>query len=115
MERQGTPLQPDIGSSAGRQDPFIRRGNKADQTAKVVGEKLESAAESLRGRLPREGRVGVAAKAVTDGLESSGSYLQEQGVTGMVDEVESLIRRYPVQALLLGAGLGYVLSRLRAR
>jgi hypothetical protein len=105
MERQGSPLRQGLGES----------GNKADQAAAVVGEKLGAAADTLRSTLPQEGRLGGAARTITEGLESSGNYLQEQGRTGVIDDLESLIRRYPVQALLLGVGLGYILSRLRAR
>jgi len=116
MERQGSPLTEDPGSAMNELPrPMSQAGHKGDQIAAAVGEKLGSAADTLRGTLPQEGRLGGAARAVTDRLEASGNYLQEQGLTGAIDEVESLIRRYPIQALLLGAGLGYALSRIRAR
>ena len=116
MERQSSPLTQDVEEAMrGRQGTGTKSGNPADLAAAVVGEKLGSAAVTLRGSLPQEGRLAGAARAVTDGLESSGHYLQEQGLTGAIDELESVIRRYPIQALLLGAGLGYALSRLRAR
>lgn len=116
MERQGSPLTQDLGKAmGGRQGTSTKSGNPVDLAAAMIGEKLASAADTLRDTLPQGGRLGGAARAVTDRLESSGSYLQEQGLTVAIDELESLIRRYPVQALLLGAGLGYVLSRLRAR
>jgi len=116
MERQGSPLTQDTGSAIDElQGSMSHTRRKGDQMAAAVGEKLGSAADTLRGTLPQEGRLGDAARAVTDRLEASGNYLQEQGLSGAIDEMESLIRRYPIQALLLGAGLGYALSRLRAR
>lgn len=116
MERQGPPLTDDLGEATERrQGTSAKSGNPVDLAAGMVGKNLASAAEALRGTLPREGRLVGAARAVTDRLESSGSYLQEQGLMVAVDELESLIRRYPVQALLFGAGLGYALSRLRGR
>jgi hypothetical protein len=116
MERQSSPFTQDLGSAMKEgQETMSRTGHKADQMAAAVGERLGSAADTLRGTLPQEGRLGGAVRAVTDGLEASGNYLQEQGLTGAIEEVESLIRRYPIQALLLGAGLGYALSRLRMR
>lgn len=116
MERQGSPLTHDLGEAmGGRQGTGVKSGNPVDLAAAMVGEKLASAADTLRGTLPQEGRLGGAARAVTDRLKSSGSYLQEQGLTVAIDELASLIRRYPVQALLLGAGLGYAMSRLRER
>jgi hypothetical protein len=116
MERQSSPFTQDLGSAMKEgQETMSQTGHKADQMAAAVGERLGSAADTLRGTLPQEGRLGGAVRAVTDGLEASGNYLQEQGLTGAIEEVESLIRRYPIQALLLGAGLGYALSRLRMR
>jgi len=97
------------------QGTMSQTSHKGDQMVAAVGERLGSAADTLRSTLPQEGRFGDAVRAVSDRLEASGNYLQEQGLSGAIDEVESLIRRYPIQALLLGAGLGYVLSRLRAR
>ncbi len=116
MERQGSPLTKDLGSVMKEvQGTMSQTGHKGDQMAAAVGERLGSAADTLRATLPQEGRFGDAVRAVTDGLEASGNYLQKQGLSGAIDEVESLIRRYPIQALLLGAGLGYALSRFRAR
>ncbi|WP_447984468.1 hypothetical protein [Nitrospira sp. Nam74] len=116
MERQGSPLTQDIEETIrGRQATSTKIGHTADLAAAMVGEKLGSAADTLRGSLPQEGRLAGAARAVTEGLESSGHYLQEQGLTGVADELESVIRRYPIQALLVGAAVGYTLSRLRMR
>lgn len=116
MERHGSRLTQDLGSAMKEvQGAMSQTGHKGDQMAAAVGERLGSAADTLRSALPQEGRLGGAVRTVTDGLEASGNYLQEQGLSGAIDEVESLIRRYPIQALLLGAGLGYALSRLRAR
>jgi hypothetical protein len=116
MERQGSPVTEEIEEAMkGRQGSSGKSGHPVDLAAAMVGEKLRSAADTLRASLPQEGRFAGAAKAVTDRLESSAHYLQEEGVTSALDELESLIRHYPIQALLLGAGLGYALSRLRAR
>lgn len=116
MEHQSVPVTDDLGEAMGRRkSTSAKSGNPVDFAAGMVGEKLTSAAEALRSTLPQEGRLGGAARAVTDRLESSGSYLQEQGLMVAIEELETLIRRYPVQALLFGAGLGYALSRLRGR
>ena len=116
MERHSSPLTQDVGDDmSGRQGSRSKGGNSADRAAAMLGEKLESVADTLRGTLPHEGRLAATARAVTEGLELSGYYLHEQGLTGAIDELESIIRRYPIQALLIGAGLGYALSRFRAR
>lgn len=40
-------------------------------------------------------------------------HIRQQGLGGVVEDIEILIRRYPLQALLLGLGCGYLLSRAR--
>ncbi len=52
------------------------------------------------------GKTSAAAKQATD-------YVQHQGVEGVVQDLEILIRRYPLQALLIGLGCGYFFSRVR--
>ncbi|HAP40263.1 MAG TPA: hypothetical protein DCQ94_10975 [Nitrospira sp.] len=37
--------------------------------------------------------------------------IRQEGVGGVVEDLETLIRRYPMPALLLGLGCGYLLSR----
>jgi len=113
MERYGS--RQDIDSLTDLSETFTRGGRTADEFASSIGRKLESASDIIRGKLPHEGRIGEAARAVSDGLESSGAYLQEQGVTGIIEDLEATIRRYPIQALLIGAGIGFLLSRLRER
>lgn len=110
MERYGSQ---EIGRPTDSSEGLTRE--KADEIASSIGRKLESASDMIRGKLPREGRIGEAARALSEGLESSGTYLQEQGVSGVIEDLESMIRRHPIQALLIGAGIGYLLSRLRER
>ena len=86
--------------------------SRADDAAVAVGRKLESAAAAIRERLPRAGRAGAVVEAVSDRLEASGTYLEEQGLTGVLEDMEALIRRHPVQTLMVGFGIGYLLSRL---
>jgi uncharacterized protein YjbJ (UPF0337 family) len=55
--------------------------------------------------------AGAAATAVTDTVAGAGTYLQEKGVQGLSGDLTGLIRRYPVPALLIGVGIGFVLGR----
>ncbi len=86
----------------------------ADRTTKRAGEALESAADRLRERLPHEGAAGAATDAVSRGVKQTSRMLQQQGVSGIVEDLGVLMRRYPRQTLLLGLGCGYVISRSRA-
>jgi hypothetical protein len=49
---------------------------------------------------------------VAGGLESASSYLQEKAYENIATDLTAVIRRYPVQSLLVGVGLGYVLARI---
>ena len=85
----------------------------ADRVTVRAGEVLESVSDNLREHLPESGTVGEMADAVSHGVKQTSVYLQEQGVSGIVEDLEVLIRRYPLQALLVGLGCGYLLSRVR--
>jgi uncharacterized protein YjbJ (UPF0337 family) len=85
--------------------------NKANEAATVVGEKIGSLANVIREKAPREGSVATAATTVVDGLESASSYLREKKFEHLAKDVTALVRAYPVQSLLIGVGLGYLLAR----
>jgi uncharacterized protein YjbJ (UPF0337 family) len=55
--------------------------------------------------------AGAAATAVTDTVAGAGTYLREKGVQTLPDDLAGLIRRHPVPALLIGLGIGWLLSR----
>jgi hypothetical protein len=55
--------------------------------------------------------AGSAATAVTDTAAGVGAYVQEKGLQGLSGDLTDLIRRYPVPALLVGLGIGFVLGR----
>jgi len=86
-------------------------GNKANEAATVVGEKIGSLAGVIRENAPHDGAVATAATAVVDGLESASSYLREKKFDHLAKDVTDLVRTYPVQSLLIGIGLGYLLAR----
>jgi len=92
-------------------DMGSRAADKADNVAGKVGSGLESAAGAVRDHSPQSGMLGTAASKVADTLEGTGRYLREEGVTGMADDLTDLIRRNPIPALLVGIGVGFLLSR----
>ena len=96
------------------QDLGATAANKADDAAIGVGEKIGSLANVIRENAPYEGPVATAATTVVDGLESASSYLREKKFEHLAKDVTDLVRAYPVQSLLIGVGLGYLLAR-RAR
>jgi uncharacterized protein YjbJ (UPF0337 family) len=94
-------------------------GSAASEQAKnataAVGEKMGSLASTIRQNVPQEGTVGSAATAVADNLEAAGSYLRDSNFEGMINDLTALIRRYPMQSLLVGLGIGYLWTRRSER
>ena len=84
---------------------------RVGQAASSMGGRIRSAAESVRETTAAEGPVAHAANSVADKLDRLGGYLEEQNLAGLRDDVEGIIRRYPVETLLAGLGLGYLLAR----
>jgi hypothetical protein len=85
--------------------------SRVEQAATTVGERLHGAADTLREKASQEGPVARAANTVADRLDRVGTYLQDQDLSAVRGDVESLIRRYPFEALLVGVGMGYLFAR----
>jgi hypothetical protein len=86
-------------------------GNKAEDAVSSVGGQMKSLAGTIREKAPHEGIVGSTASAVANTLDSSGAYLQEHNLSGMAEDMTEVIRRYPIQSLLVGIGVGFLLAR----
>jgi uncharacterized protein YjbJ (UPF0337 family) len=84
---------------------------KANEAAPVIGEKLKSLASVIREKAPHEGKIGTTATKVAGGLESASHYLQEKKFDHLGEDFRGLVRRYPLQSLLVGLGLGFLLAR----
>jgi len=91
----------------------------ADRAEEVIGsvnQTLGSAAQTMQQTLRKTKKNATAAmETVVDGIETSADYLTDRGMEGMVADVETLVRRYPFQALLIGSSVGFLLSRLLRR
>jgi hypothetical protein len=101
MARMGAKAQ-ELGATA---------ASKANEAATVVGEKMGSLAGVIRENAPREGAIAITATTIADGLQSASSYLQEKPFEHLAKDLTGLVRSYPIQSLLVGFGLGYLLAR----
>jgi hypothetical protein len=86
--------------------------DKADQAVSSAGKGMESLAGTVRDRGPQEGILGKATAGVADTLDRTGRYLDEEGVSGMVEDLTSMIKNHPLPAILIGVGIGFMLARL---
>jgi len=89
---------------------FVR--DRAESAVSTAGKGMESLAGTIRDRGPREGILGSATSGVAGALDSTGRYLDEQGMSGMVDDLTGMIKNHPVPAMLIGIGIGFLLARL---
>jgi uncharacterized protein YjbJ (UPF0337 family) len=84
-------------------------------TARVTGAAQEAASRVTETAGTAAARAqeaaGAAATAVTDTAAGMAAAVQDRGVQGLSEDLTGLIRRYPVPALLIGLGIGYVLGR----
>ena len=87
---------------------------KVGDATQTVGEKMSSLAGTIRANAPQEGTLATAVKTVAKQVDDTGSYLQDATIENMARDVRGLIRRYPLQSLLIGLGVGYLFSRRSA-
>ncbi len=103
-------------------DAASNLGQKASDAASYVGQRAEDATSSAGGSLrslagqvrqnaPHEGMMGTAANRVASALDSTGQYLEDQGLSGVAEDFTGLIRRNPIPALLIGVAVGFLLAK----
>ena len=103
----------DAASTAGRRlsDAASYAGDRADDATSSVGGGMKSLASQVRQNAPHEGMLGSAAGYAAGALDRTGSYLQDQGLSGMAEDFTGLIRRNPIPALLIGVAVGFLIAR----
>ena len=104
-----------IGMAAKAQELGAAAVSTASEAATAVGEQIGSLAGVIRDHAPHEGAIATAATTVAGGLESASTYLKEKDYENLATDLTSLVRRYPVQFLVAGVGLGYLLARSMKR
>jgi uncharacterized protein YjbJ (UPF0337 family) len=102
------------------QQEVDRRLQEYNEKSAGVAATVTSAAQDVASRVAEtagtatgkaQEMAGSAATTVTDTLAGVGTSMQDRGVQGLSGDLTGLIRRYPVPALLIGLGIGFVLGR----
>jgi len=86
-------------------------GKKADDGVHAVGSTLKSFGDTVRHQAPGRDMLKDGMCAVADTLENTGKYLEEEGISGMAEDMTNLIKRNPIPALFVGIGVGFLLAR----
>jgi len=103
----------DLGDRA--QEAGAQAAAKADDAMTATGSQMHTIAQTIREKAPVEGRVGEVAQQAASVLDRSGSYLEQSDLNDVRGDLEQMIKRYPVQSLLVGLGVGYLLARATRR
>jgi hypothetical protein len=89
---------------------------QANKMVGSIGQSRDSAAHTIQDTLRRTQNSACDAMGlVADGLDTSTAYLSNRGMVGVVEDVATIIRRHPLQVMVLGVSVGYLLSRSRRR
>ena len=59
-----------------------------------------------------EGTLGTAASKTADTLEQASTYLQDKNTDQFITDIEVMVRKHPVESVLVAAGIGFVLSKI---
>lgn len=106
-------INPNDGSVAQTVDGLAEQ---ADELGESIAQTIDSAAHTIQDTFQRtKASAKAAMDTVADGIDTSTEYLTDRGMEGVIEDVETLIRRHPLQVLLLGVSVGYLLSRSRQR
>jgi ElaB/YqjD/DUF883 family membrane-anchored ribosome-binding protein len=97
------------------QEAASTAADKADSALSNVGQSMSSLAGTIREKAPNQGTFGSAATAVAEGLDSSGHYLQDHGLSDIGEDFTSLIKHYPLQSLCVAFCCGLLLGMATRR
>lgn len=89
--------------------------DKADDALAAVGERLSNLAGRIKDNAPQGGTLGTAAGVVADKMQAGGDYLSGHDLQGIGQDLGGLIRNYPIQSLLVGLGVGYLMGMMSKR
>ena len=108
----------DFDNIAGQKDKLIgwvqeKYGRTHDQAAQEVDARLKEYSDKYGGTVV--GKASKAATGVRSSVEKASSYFQEKTFDSIGSDITALVRKYPVQSVLIGIGVGIWLARAGKR
>jgi hypothetical protein len=88
--------------------------NKVDSAMTATGEQLSTLAQTVRENAP-EGKAGQVASKAADALDRGGEYLQNADLQTVHGDLVRVIRAHPIESLLVGVAVGYLVARATRR
>ena len=90
-------------------------GKRADNLTASAGAGIQQWGDRLGKNAPHEGVLGSASQAVAKAVKDGGEYLEDAKLSGLTEDIAKLVRKNPIQAVLIAIGLGwFAASKLRS-
>jgi ElaB/YqjD/DUF883 family membrane-anchored ribosome-binding protein len=84
---------------------------KVDETRGSTAEALQSTADSLRSGAQSSGEaISNVANRTAEKLEFTARYVREHDFSGMIQDVEEVVRRNPTQSLCAAIAVGFLMG-----
>jgi len=101
-------------------DDFEWIGGQKDKLIGLIQERYGYTRDQARDEMERRfdeymNKARETTKSAAERLEAAGSYLQEKRLADIATDFAALLRKHPVQSLLFGLGLGYLLTRSKSK
>jgi ElaB/YqjD/DUF883 family membrane-anchored ribosome-binding protein len=80
----------------------------------TAGHELNTLAQTVREGTP-DAKVRDLVDSTAGALERSGTYLENANLETVRTDLETMIRQHPVESLLVGVGVGFLLARSMRR
>lgn len=86
-------------------------GKEADVLAARAGVGIQEMGDRLSRSTPQSGFVGTASQSFARTVKDGGEYVQNARLSGMSEDLATLVRRNPIPAICLALGLGWIVGR----
>ena len=101
-------------------DDFEWIGGQKDKLIGLIQERYGYTRDQARDEIERRfdeysNKAQEITKSTAERLEAAGAYLQEKRLADIATDFAALVRKHPVPSLLIGLGLGYLLTRSKSK
>jgi hypothetical protein len=86
-------------------------GKQVDDLTATAGAGIQEWGDRLSQNVPQSGLLGGASQAVARSVRDSGEYIHEAKLSGMVDDLATLVKRNPIPSVMMALCLGWCIGR----
>ena len=86
---------------------------KVDELAEAAGAQIQNLSEKISQNAPEGGILGSATRQVAQTVRKGGEYLEDRKLSGLTDEISTIIRSNPISAVVIAFAMGWMMARKR--